>query len=1004
MKALTEYDDDNNRLTFREWEDTFRRFTSSDSGERYTVDASFIDLRTANPEKKFLVGNYKNLAQSNETEMKYAEPNLLTIGYEHLGNTVASFRVDAEFLTGGGENGWTIDAFRPEDIDEGLIRFWPRIGPWQNESDKANVPPGETVGAPFAVSVSPSAPDSAKIRFSLYHDKVFPRKDVLLDRMDVTFYKELGPDLIVSSIDVPRSITGTYFALNATVFNQGTESGSVSLYYQRLTDSDYQAENWDNAHRESIGSSVWTLNALTSSTYSVDLPLPQESGTYWYRACVNMLSDESNKNNNCSAWKTVSVTVGQPDLVVDSASILPSNPTTDGTIRFQTKIKNQGEGDSDETFLYYQWMTEADYDAKDWGKVKQYPSETRLYGLTANNTSKWYNSVLLNTPPTSGEYRYRVCVKDIDNESDKGNNCLDPWIKVVVSPPAQPDLVVSSIIVPNSTAGSFKLTATVHNQGNGSSGSTKLYYQRWPSGKSQDHIVRESQTTISGFSPGESREYSVTLTPPSSGSFRYRACVEDLSDESNKDNNCFPEWKTVSVTLLQPDLTASISQISSGTTTSGTVTLNVKVSNQGQGRSSATKLYYQRLTEAQYNAEHGTWNSAYSYPDSTDVDGTSAGYSRSYTDSLASPSTAGTYRFRACVKSITTESNEGNNCSDWEQVVVSPPAQPDLVVINVKVNDSSPSAGSTIRMDADVYNQGNATAPATTLRYYRSNNPTISRYDTELDYDPVSSLASRKTSSEADGNLPVPSDPGTYYYGACVDVVSDESHASNNCSSGVRVDVQPVGQPDLVVINVKVNDSSPSAGSTIRMDADVYNQGNATAPATTLRYYRSNNPTISRYDTELDYDPVSSLASRKTSSEADGNLPVPSDPGTYYYGACVDVVSDESHANNNCSSGVKISVKLPPPPTPTLTKRSTYFFWTLDSGGGISYQIWISTKLKEWGFPWTSYELKETQEKSIYFITGQNGHQQGLSYRYKVRACYTGTNNCSRYSNVVYYD
>ena len=55
--------------------------------------------------------------------------------------------------------------------------------------------------------------------------------------------------------------------------------------------------------------------------------------------------------------------------------------------------------------------------------------------------------------------------------------------------------------------------------------------------------------------------------------------------------------------------------------------------------------------------------------------------------------------------------------------------------------------------------------------------------------------ASGNTSESVD--LTAPSNPGTYYYGACVDAVEDESDTTNNCSSSVQVNVR--GYPDLAV-------------------------------------------------------------------------------------------------------------------------------------------------------------------------------------------------------------
>ena len=79
-------------------------------------------------------------------------------------------------------------------------------------------------------------------------------------------------------------------------------------------------------------------------------------------------------------------------------------------------------------------------------------------------------------------------------------------------------------------------------------------------------------------------------------------------------------------------------------------------------------------------------------------------------------------------------------------------------------------------------------AVATTLRYYRSVNSTISDNDMQVGTDPVSGLPA-SDSSPVSVSLTAPSAARTYYYGACVDGVSGESNTGNNCSSGVRVTV-----------------------------------------------------------------------------------------------------------------------------------------------------------------------------------------------------------------------
>ena len=119
-------------------------------------------------------------------------------------------------------------------------------------------------------------------------------------------------------------------------------------------------------------------------------------------------------------------------------------------------------------------------------------------------------------------------------------------------------------------------------------------------------------------------------------------------------------------------------------------------------------------------------------------------------------------------------------------------SSPDLIVESLSVSDATLTPGQSFTLRATVRNQGNGPSAATTLRYYRSSNATISTSDTEVGTDSVGGLSASNTSTETIG-LNAPSSAGTYYYGACVDNVSGESDTDNNCSAGVRVTVQGVG-------------------------------------------------------------------------------------------------------------------------------------------------------------------------------------------------------------------
>ena len=246
-------------------------------------------------------------------------------------------------------------------------------------------------------------------------------------------------------------------------------------------------------------------------------------------------------------------------------------------------------------------------------------------------------------------------------------------------------------------------------------------------------------------------------------------------------------------------------------------------------------------------------------------------------------------------------------------------ASPDLVVDTPSVSDSAPEAGASFTLSATVRNQGSGSSASTTLRYYRSTDSVITSLDAPFGTNSVSGLSAAGTSPES-VNLTAPSTPGTYYYGACVDAVSNESDTTNNCSSAVIVTVGAAPAPDLVVDTPSVSDSAPEAGASFTLSATVRNQGSGSSASTTLRYYRSTDSVITSSDAPFGTNSVSGLSAAGTSPES-VNLTAPSTPGTYYYGACVDAVSNESDTTNNCSSAVIVTVGGAP-----ATMRATRSF------------------------------------------------------------------------------
>ncbi len=149
--------------------------------------------------------------------------------------------------------------------------------------------------------------------------------------------------------------------------------------------------------------------------------------------------------------------------------------------------------------------------------------------------------------------------------------------------------------------------------------------------------------------------------------------------------------------------------------------------------------------------------------------------------------------------------------------------------------------------------------------------------------------------------------------------------------------VEVTGSPaDLVVQSVSVSDNSLTSGQSFTLSATIRNQGTGAAAATTLRYYRSSNRTISTQDAEVGTDQVSALAASGTRAESIA-LNAPSAEGTYYYGACVDGAAGES-ASNNCSAGVRVTVANQPPRA-TVDELPPQTIPTLQAGQSVDVDV-----------------------------------------------------------------
>ena len=236
-----------------------------------------------------------------------------------------------------------------------------------------------------------------------------------------------NPDLIVESPSVDNNTLSPEqsFRLNATVRNRGGErSSSTTLRYYLSTDETTSTRDME------VGTDyVSRLNAAESSDESVRLSAPSSNGTYYYGACVESVTGESDTGNNCSV--AVAVTVLSPDLIVEPPSVDNNAPTPGRRIRLSATVRNQGGGRAPSTTLRYYLSTDETIDQSDTETGTDYVSS-----LDPSETSDERDFV--SAPSSAGRYYYGACVESVAGESDTGNNCSGAVIVTVRSTPPPP--------------------------------------------------------------------------------------------------------------------------------------------------------------------------------------------------------------------------------------------------------------------------------------------------------------------------------------------------------------------------------------------------------------------------------------------------------------------------------------------------------------------------------------------------------------------------------------
>ena len=501
-------------------------------------------------------------------------------------------------------------------------------------------------------------------------------------------------------------------------------------------------------------------------------------------------------------------------------------------------------------------------------------------------------------------------------------------------PSPQPDLVIQSFQLNEVTLSpgeSFTLSATVRNDGEGRASSTTLRYYRSPDSTISSSDTEVGTDRVSALEANRTSEESIQLTAPSSpGTYYYGVCVDDVSSESSTRNNCS---RSVRITVAAPsDLVVGSLEVSNNTLMPGeSFTLSATVRNRGTDQAPNTILRYYRSSDAEISTSD-------TQVDIDRVGVLSANGSADESLTLLAPTTPGTYYYGVCVDSVPNENNTDNNCSTAVKITVQQATKPDLGVKALTASTAEPLTAETLdgsvvtltlsgktfspplgwrlrdnRVDTGIVGVQVSGIPGLTIpsTWVPSN-----VFINGIQYSAKRYAIERISNTELEVELAFSgtlSSDATITFTVQAEAIRDYEGPAFTVEIPVTVETGDTQdrKPDFVVEAVQAVPATVAPGETFRLYATLKNQGTAESAATTVRYYRSTDNVISTADTQL-------KSANRDPLTADGTIrrylsvTAPTTPGTYYYGVCVDSVTDESDTANNCSIAVSLTVTEPP--------------------------------------------------------------------------------------------
>jgi len=474
-------------------------------------------------------------------------------------------------------------------------------------------------------------------------------------------------DSIINDPEFP--ITGDTITITVVVKNIGNETATTSTL-----ELDVEGE---------AAPTTFTIPILDpDETCQVQLQVVKNiADTYTVTGTADLDNDveESDESNNI-ALHEFTVREPGPDLIVDSLTHTPTNPTTLDPVTVIAVVKNLGDSVASTSTL----EIKVNDDATTYSIPLLAPMETFEVQRALGLLPVLHYNVL--------------ATADLDEEvleSIEDNNTATDEFDVVEPP--KPDLVVNSLNHTPSdptTVDTITITAVVKNIGEASASTSTL----------EIDVEGDAATyKIPPLAPDETFEMERQLNLPVPNTYQVTATadLDDDIDESNENNNITTDSITV-VEPPKPDLiVSSLTHTPSDPTTLDTITITAIVKNIGEAQAGPSTL--------EINVEGDATPTTYSVPalDPQETYQVQREINLSPADTCEVAATAD-------LNNDVEESDESNNTAQ-DTIVVSEPLLPDLMITSLEYTPDTAFTSETITISVEVLNVGNASCSTSTL-------------------------------------------------------------------------------------------------------------------------------------------------------------------------------------------------------------------------------------------------------------------------------------------------